>query len=111
MTVTALTTENLSLSLAQAATATGFSEGRFRYNRTRLEQLGVEITSSGWSIPVVVLIQLGWLSAEKVSTLELSPLQKAEQAVEALKLEVEKLKAQLQEERTQKRGGLFARRR
>lgn len=97
-------------SLQQAVTVTGFSAGKFRYNKPALLKAGVTITSAGWRIPHSTLLKMGWLGVKppKGDTPEMSALEAAELRVKQLEAEVERLTAELANRPT-KRRGLFGR--
>lgn len=99
-TLTREATDSLFLSLAQAAAVTGSSEGRVRYNRERLIDLGAVVSDEGWRIPLKALVTLGWVDApvarERVATLHLSPVQVMEVEVARLRAENEHLRSELE---------------
>lgn len=82
-------------SLREAAEATGYSEGRFRYNKTKLVELGTVIEARSWTIPESALTALGWLDPTKPKTRKLSKLEMALTEVKALKAENAALRAEL----------------
>lgn len=86
-------TTDVTYSLQQAADLTGFSLGKFRYNKDKLMAAGVVVTDEGWRIPHSVLTDLGWIgkkAPKKVVTL--TPLQKAEARIAELEAEVARLR-------------------
>ncbi len=91
--------------LTQAATLTGFSEGKFRYpkNKTALLNAGATITDSGaWRIPHTTLQQLGWIGVKPPKG-EVAPptsLEQAEMKVAELEAEVRRLTSLLQQSTT-----------
>ena len=82
-------------SLQQAANLTGFSLGKFRYNKQRLIEAGATISESGYRIPHAALQELGWLGvkAPKGPIAEPTALERAE-------LRIAELEAELAEART-----------
>jgi len=100
-TLTKQATDNLFLSLAQAAAVTGSSEGRIRYNKERLIELGATSSVDGWRIPLSALVALGWVDAsvarERITAVPLSPVQQLEVEVATLREENVRLRAELDE--------------
>jgi len=103
------TTERI-YSLQQAVILTGFSAGKFRYNREKLTKAGVHISDDGWRIPHSTLAKLGWLGVKAPRGVIAPPsrLELAELRVKELEAENSKLKAELNE-RPARRRGLFSR--
>lgn len=101
------TTTTRILTLGEAVKLTGFSAGKFRYNKDTLVAEGVTVTPEGWSIPVDVLTRLGWVGV-KTPKGELvdTPLSVANQRVAELEAEVSRLRAELDK----KSRGFFGRR-
>lgn len=101
------TTITRTYSLRQAADITGFSMGKFRYNRELLTAHGVEIDADGWRIPHTTLEELGWLGVKpaRVSAPAVSRVEIAEARVRELEAQVAELTEQLNAPR-----GLFGRR-
>lgn len=95
-------------SLRQAADLTGYSLGKFRYNKEKLLAAGATIQQDGWRIPHSTLELLGWLDNKPARTAEitLTPLQEAEQRVRELEQENADLRSQLA---ARGRRGLFRR--
>jgi hypothetical protein len=52
------------LTLGEAVKVTGFSAGKFRYNKETLVAAGAMVTPTGWSIPLSALSSLGWLGVK-----------------------------------------------
>lgn len=52
------------LTLGEAVKITGFSAGKFRYQKTQLLSAGVRITPDGWQIPIKALTALGWVGVK-----------------------------------------------
>lgn len=96
-------------SLSQAVVATGFSAGKFRYNKEKLTKAGVVISDEGWRIPHSSLAKLGWLGvkAPRGVIAPPSPLERAELRVKELEAENANLRKQLAEK--PKKRGLFSR--
>lgn len=94
-------------SLRQAADLTGFSLGKFRYNRELLTNNGVTITDEGWRIPHTTLETLGWLGVKpsREPLPAMSALETAEARIRELEAENTALRAQVDKPR-----GLFGRR-
>ena len=93
MTTTMNPTDRL-LTLGEAVKLTGFSAGKFRYNKAKLEAAGVVITSDGWSIPVSVLNKLGWVGVKtpKGEVVE-TPLSIAQARIAELEAELAELRS------------------
>lgn len=102
------TTATRIYSLRQAADLTGFSQGKFRYNRELLVSHGVQIDADGWRIPHAVLEELGWLGVKppRAEVAAPSRAEMAEARVAELEAEVARLTEQLGSRR-----GLFGRKR
>jgi hypothetical protein len=83
-------------SLQQAANLTGFSLGKFRYNRKQLIATGAVVSSDGWRIPHSTLKEMGWLGVKtpKAPVAEPSALELAELRVRELEAELAELKEQ-----------------
>lgn len=96
-------------SLRQAADLTGFSEGKFRYNKALLVEHGVVVDDEGWRVPHSVLVELGWLGVKQPRRVPAAPsaLEVAEARVRELEVEVERLRGQVE----RKGRGLFGRKR
>lgn len=97
-------------SLSQAVLLTGFSAGKFRYNKEKLVKAGCRVSEHGWRIPHSALAKLGWLGVKqpKGELSPPSPLELAELRVQQLEREVATLKKELAERPAKKRG-LFSR--
>lgn len=93
-------------SLRQAADLTGFSQGKFRYNKDKLVAAGATVSDEGWRIPHTTLQVLGWVDPSPSNVPAPSALEIAEARVRELEVEV----AALREELSQPTG-LFRRRR
>lgn len=102
--------ENRIYSLAQAAVLTGFSAGKFRYNKPTLIAAGVTVSDSGWRIPHTALARIGWLDVKPPRGVVAppSPREVAELRVQELEAEVARLLAELGDRPAKKRR-LFAR--
>ena len=83
-------------SLRQAADLTGFSQGKFRYQKDLLLAHGATITADGWRIPHSTLEQIGWLGVKAPKALPAapSPLEVAEARIRELEGELEQLREQ-----------------
>ncbi|WP_348788464.1 hypothetical protein [Leifsonia sp. NPDC080035] len=83
-------------SLAQAATVTGFSLGKFRYNKAALIEAGAKVDAEGWRIPHSTLRQLGWIGVKppKGAVPEPSALERAELRIAELEAELASLREQ-----------------
>lgn len=84
------------LTLGEAVKITGFSAGKFRYQRDNLVRAGVVITDAGWAIPYRTLLELGWVGkkpakGEVVDT----PLSLAQTRIAELEEEVAYLRVEL----------------
>ena len=81
-------------SLRQAADLTGFSQGKFRYQKALLIAHGATITAEGWRIPHTTLEELGWLGVKTPKALPAapSPLEVAEARIRELEAEVAQLR-------------------
>lgn len=101
-----ITTDRV-LTLGEAVKLTGFSAGKFRYNRDTLVSEGVTVTPEGWSIPLSVLNRIGWVGvkAPKGEVVD-TPLSVAQARVVELETEVAHLRAELEK----KHRGIFGRR-
>lgn len=91
-------------SLRQAADLTGFSTGKFRYQKDTLLAHGATITDEGWRIPHSTLEQLGWLGVKAPKALPSAP-----SALEVAEARIRELEAELLALREQKRP-IFGRR-
>ena len=89
-------TINRVLSLGEAVRLTGFSAGKFRYNKALLEESGVVVSAAGWEIPYKVLESLGWLGVKEPKT-DVAPtaLALARSRVAELEAEVARLNKEL----------------
>lgn len=83
-------------SLRQAADLTGFSVGKFRYQKDVLLSHGATITDDGWRIPHSTLEELGWLGVKTPRALPAAPsaLEIAEARIRELEMEVATLREQ-----------------
>lgn len=104
--MTATATDRI-LTLGEAVKITGFSAGKFRYQKDKLLSAGVTITDDGWSIPLSVLHNLGWVGVKKPKGEVVdTPLSLAQARITELEAENATLRSELD-----KRGrGLFGRR-
>lgn len=84
-------------SLNQASNLTGFSLGKFRYNKEALVNAGATITKDGYRIPHETLVKMGWLGvkAPKAVVAPPSTLELAELRIAELEAEVVELRSQL----------------
>lgn len=95
------------LTLGEAVKITGFSAGKFRYQKDKLVEAGVTVTEDGWNIPLYVLENLGWLGVKKPKgEVKETPLSIAQARITELEAENARLKAELEK----KNRGLFGRR-
>jgi hypothetical protein len=94
-------------SLNQAANLTGFSLGKFRYNKEALIEAGATVSEQGYRIPHSTLETLGWLGVKAPKSVVAPPsaLELAELRIAELEAEV----AELREELTHK-SSFFGRR-
>lgn len=101
MMATKLHDSEVFLSLAQAASVTGSSEGRVRYNKEKLVGEGATVSEDGWRIPASALVTLGWVDedtlTERMRSLSLSQVQQLELEVARLRAENERLRAEVEE--------------
>ena len=95
------------LTLGEAVKITGFSAGKFRYQKDKLVEAGVTISADGWSIPLSVLHELGWVGVKKPKgEVKETPLSIAHARIAELEAENASLRAELD----RKGRGLFGRR-
>lgn len=81
------------LTLGEAVRLTGFSAGKFRYNKTKLAEAGVTITADGWAIPMSALKDLGWLGVKpSKGEVQDTPLSQARARIAELEAEVAELR-------------------
>jgi hypothetical protein len=101
-------TINRIYSLRQAADLTGFSQGKFRYNKDLLIENGATVSADGWRIPHTTLVGVGWIGVkeQKAAVAAPSRLELAEARVLELEAEVARLTEELNH-----RPSLFRRRR
>lgn len=95
-------------SLRQASDLTGFSQGKFRYNKELLVQNGAIVSEEGWRIPHSTLIGVGWIGVKEPRATIAAPsrLEIAEAKVIDLEAEVARLREELD-----RRPSFFGRRR
>ena len=95
-------------SLRQASDLTGFSQGKFRYNKDLLIENGVVVSADGWRIPHSTLVGVGWIGVKKPRATIAAPsrLEIAEAKVIDLEAEVARLREELD-----RRPSFFGRRR
>lgn len=93
---TSTISDDRTLTLGEAVRVTGFSAGKFRYNKELLVEAGVQVSNDGWSIPMTVLHNLGWVGVKppKGSVKE-TPLSIAQARIIELEAEVAKLRSQV----------------
>jgi len=95
-------------SLRQASDLTGFSQGKFRYNKELLIENGAVVSDDGWRIPHITLVGVGWIGVKEPRAEIAAPsrLELAEARVAELELEVARLNDELD-----RRPSFFGRRR
>ena len=86
--------------LGEAVKLTGFSAGKFRYNKELLVEAGASISSEGWSIPLESLRSLGWVGVKPPKApVRDTALSRARERVTELEAEVATLRSELDRSR------------
>lgn len=93
MTTNTTITADRMLTLGEAVKLTGFSAGKFRYNKEKLVQHGVVVNPDGWSIPLASLRELGWVGVKPPKgEVKETPLAKAQARIAELEAELAELR-------------------